>query len=59
MKQEIWIILYLAIKEIESIIKNFPTKKPPGLDDFTGELYQRLVDELIWMLTQTLSEFAS
>lgn len=28
----------VSMKETESIIKNFPTKKPPGLEDFTSEL---------------------
>lgn len=28
----------VSMKETESIIKSFPTKKPLGLDDFTGEL---------------------
>lgn len=33
-------------KEIEFIIKNFPTQKAPGPDGFTGNLYQRVKEEL-------------
>ena len=33
-------------KESELTIRNFSTKKSPGLDDFTGKLYQTFKEEL-------------
>ena len=37
----------ITSKETESIIKNLPTCKSPGSDDFQGKFYQTFKDQLI------------
>ena len=46
----------VSSKETESVFKNLPTNKSSGPDDFPGELYQNLKEELIPIILKPLKK---
>ena len=48
----------IASTEIETVIKNSPTNKSPGPDDFTSKFYQTFSDEVNTYPSQSFPKYS-
>ena len=49
---------FITSNEIETVIKNLPTNKSPGTDDFAGEFYETFREELTLNLLKLFQKIA-
>ena len=50
------VMIIITSVKMKTVIKNLPTNKSPGPDGFTGEIYQKLKEELTLILLKLFRE---